>query len=90
MSNSIVEIDVRDLPAPGPLEKVLALLAITPRSDIVCMIHRQHPCSLFSFLEDRGYSSSVLDKGNLIYIYIWSTENLEAPLIVEGEIKRAR
>lgn len=83
----MIYLDVSELPAPGPLEKVLALLDSTDQNEIICMTHRQHPCSLLPILNQRGYTSAAVEKNNLVYIYIWHSKNLEAPATVEKEIK---
>jgi hypothetical protein len=38
----MISLDVSELPAPEPLEKVLELISKTSKSEIICMIHRQH------------------------------------------------
>lgn len=87
MSPEIVYIDVSDLAAPEPLEKVLELLARSHQNDIVCMIHRLTPVPLFNILNLQGYRFSVLEKDNRVKIYIWHAKNLTAEKIIAEEIK---
>lgn len=86
----MIYLDVSELPAPGPLEKVLALLDSTDKNEIICMIHRQHPCALLPILNERGYASATIEKNNMVHIYIWHLTNLEALGIVEKEMKNVR
>lgn len=90
MINNIIYIDVCDLPAPGPLEKVLELLRRSLKNEIICMIHRQSPYILFNILKERGYDFFLTQNGNLINIYIWHTENKGAPNIIKKEIERVQ
>jgi hypothetical protein len=83
----MISLDVSELPAPEPLEKVLELISKTSKSEIICMIHRQHPCALLPLLTERGYSmKTVNSKNNLTYIYIWYSTNLDAENIIDKEI----
>lgn len=90
MTPDIKQLDVSDLPAPEPLEKVLELLASSAKNEIICMIHRTTPCSLFSILKDRGYAFKVVEKGKQILVYIWNSENECAQNIIEEELKRVQ
>lgn len=87
MSAEIIYLDVSDLAAPEPLEKVLELLASSHQNDIVCMIHRLNPVPLFNILTLQGYRFSVLEKNNQVKIYIWHAKNLAAEKIIAEEIK---
>lgn len=87
MSAEIIYIDVSDLAAPEPLEKVLELLARSQQNDIVCMIHRLTPVPLFNILTAQGYRFSVLEKDNQVKIYIWHAKNLAAEEIIEEIIR---
>lgn len=87
MRNSIKHIDVSDLPAPGPMEKVLALLSESSEQEIICMSHRQKPINLFPILVDRGFCYRLVEKENMIKLYIWNAKNTEARDWVEAEIK---
>lgn len=86
----MIYIDVSDLPAPEPLEKVLDLLSHSNENDVICMIHRQRPCALFPILKDKGYTYLEVEKNKLINIYIWNSKNKEAPVIVEEDVKSVR
>jgi hypothetical protein len=90
MNSTIISLDVSDLPAPEPLQKILELLGRSQKNDIICMIHRQNPCALFPILKERGYSSSLVEDKNLVKVYIWHQDNQAAFEIVQGEIKRVR
>lgn len=87
MNSDIIYIDVSDLAAPEPLEKILELLAGTQQNDIVCMIHRLTPVPLFNILKTQGYLFSVVEKDIQVKIYIWHPKNLAAQKIIEEETK---
>lgn len=88
MNEQIKYIDVSDLPAPEPLEKVLAFLSQSRQDDIICMIHRQNPCMLFDILKARGYSSNVVQDKDRYRIYIWNSMNTSAELLIKKDIGR--
>lgn len=86
MINSIRHIDVSDLPAPGPMEKILALLSESSEQEIICMTHRQKPINLFPILIERGFCYQLVEKENMIKLYIWNIKNTEARDLVEAEM----
>lgn len=50
-----LEIDVRDLPPPQPLERILDALADLPAGDRLCIRHRREPHPLYGMLRNMGY-----------------------------------
>lgn len=93
MSENFIHIDVSELPAPEPLEKVLALLTKLEEAEkdrIICMSHRHEPCALFNILKERNYDFLVDSKLDKIQIFIWHNSNLNAPIIVQKAILDVR
>lgn len=87
-------LDVSDLPAPEPMEKILELLSSSSNDEIICMIHRQKPLNLFKILNDRSYCYRLVEventhfsKGYKVFIYIWNHENTTAAIAVEKAIE---
>ena len=90
MDNNITYVDVRELPAPEPLQKVLEVIDASAPQDVVCMIHRQNPHLLFDILMKRGLSFKVTETNEQFSIYIWHASNVDAPDIIERGIIRVR
>ena len=90
MNESIIEINVSELPAPEPLNRVLELLKVSKNDVVVCMVHRIKPCVLFDILAERGYASKITEVQNQFMIYIWHTSNDAALEIIEKDINRVR
>ena len=68
-------VDVRDLPTPEPLEKVLNTLPRLGEGIYIKMVHRMEPALLFPILRQNGFDYR-LQKGEeqdvLIYIFLAS------------------
>lgn len=90
MDSNISYVDVRELPAPEPLQKVLEVIDVCQIKDVVCMIHRQKPHLLFDILTSRGLCFKVVEANELFRIYIWHSTNVIAEEIVERDISRVR
>jgi|GEM_PF-2779098 len=90
MDKNITYVDVRDLPAPEPLNRVLEVLEASSPQDVVCMIHRQNPRLLFDILKQRSLCFKVAEANEQFRIYIWHVTNVAAPEIIEREIARVR
>jgi uncharacterized protein (DUF2249 family) len=90
MDNNITYVDVRELPAPEPLNMVLEVIDASQPGDVVCMIHRQNPRLLFDILNQRGLCFKVAETNEQFSIYIWHASNVSAPEIIERDIARVR
>ena len=90
MDKKITHVDVRDLPAPEPLNKVLEVIDASLPDDVVCMIHRQNPRLLFDILKQRGLCFKVAEANDQFSIYIWHDSNVCALEIIERDIARVR
>lgn len=60
-SVSFKEIDVRDLPPPEPLERVLEALSTLNLGEVLIMHHRRDPCGLFPQLNGIEHRSRKLN-----------------------------
>ncbi len=49
------ELDVRDLPAPEPFERIVETLSALPAGDTLRVIHRREPLLLYPALERLGW-----------------------------------
>ena len=66
-----IEIDVRDLPPPEPLQETLETLESMDSSDLLVQINDRQPQHLFPMLEERGHEyQSVGD--DPAYTAIWT------------------
>ncbi len=90
MDNNITCVDVRDLPAPEPLSRVLEVLDASRPQDVVCMIHRQNPRLLFDILEQRSLCFKVAESNEHFRIYIWHSSNVFAAEIIQRDIASVR
>ncbi len=71
----IVTLDVSDLPAPEPLQRVLDALAELQRGDQLCMLHRHEPLLLYQYLDELDFSYRVEPKDDGPFeIWIWHTD----------------
>lgn len=52
-------LDVRDLPPPEPLERVLDALPGLKSGDVLCMLHVREPFPLYGMLRDMGFAHAV-------------------------------
>lgn len=94
MRSFIKHLDVSDLPAPEPMEKILSILSSSDEQEIICMTHRQKPLNLFKILDDCGFLYRLVEKGNeqssngyRVKLYIWNPKNNEAAILIEEDIK---
>jgi len=66
-------VDGRDLPAPEPLERVLAALTGLGREDRVRLLIHREPLPLYELLRERGYRWETRALGPGDYeVLIWS------------------
>ena len=68
-----IDLDVRGLPAPEPLQRVVALLPrLREGRTFIRMIHRQEPCLLFPILEKQALAYRMIQRSDgsfSIWIY---------------------
>lgn len=55
-SGKIVELDVRELEPPEPMQLALAAIAVLGTGEKLRMLHHREPYPLYSILEQRGFS----------------------------------
>ena len=55
MESAEVLVDVRDLPAPEPLQRILAAVKNHRPGSFIRMVHRMEPCHLYPALEKGGF-----------------------------------
>ena len=71
----VVVLDVRDLPAPEPLEKVLAMAEQLQKGNYFILLHRMEPCLLFPILKKNGFQYQVKQKApDLFEIIVWHAD----------------
>ncbi len=63
-------IDIRELPAPEPLERALDALAMLGPDDCLLLLHRREPFPLYDMLRAMGYRWEVSDAGGDFLIRI--------------------
>lgn len=85
MDPVILKLDVRELPAPEPLEVVIKALNSAKENEIILMIHRQNPCLLFDILKERNLEQITKIINNIYYIYIYHLTNLSAQQYIEQD-----
>jgi len=56
-SERIIELDVRDLPPPEPMMKILATLPQVDENTVLLVHHHREPMMLYDKLEERGYQA---------------------------------
>jgi hypothetical protein len=67
-------LDVSDLPAPEPFQKILGALEALPAGHYLSVYHRKEPLMIYPTLEKMGYRFHVqpsMQKG--FDIYIWNS-----------------
>lgn len=90
MDKNITYVDVRELPAPEPLNKVLEVIDASLPDVVICMIHRQNPRLLLDILKQRGLCFKVAEANEQFSIYIWHAPNVGALEIIERDITCVR
>ena len=71
-TNSLIELDVRDLEPPEPMQQALAALAtLKPGERLRMLLHRE-PFPLYAMLRERGYTHrTTLLPDDTYEILIW-------------------
>jgi uncharacterized protein (DUF2249 family) len=67
---AVVELDVRDLPPPKPLQATLEALEGLDDDAVLVQANDRRPKHLFPHLEERGYASAS-SGDDTVYTAIW-------------------
>ena len=70
-------IDVRDLPPPQPLEKIVDALGELDLGIYIKMLHRQRPNMLFPILKKNGFDFLIKEESDEVLIYIFIKKDKE-------------
>lgn len=71
-ANSPIELDVRDLEPPEPMQQALSALATLKPGERLRMLHHREPFPLYAMLRERGYTHRTTQLANDTYeILIW-------------------
>jgi uncharacterized protein (DUF2249 family) len=73
-------LDVSDLPAPEPMERILDALADLPPGDRLCVLHRREPYPLYDMLRRMGYRWEVSAEGDRYRILISPVPERQRPV----------
>jgi len=66
-----IMIDVRELPSPEPMEKVIARLGEVNRQTYIKMVHRMEPMLLFPILDKNGFDYIKRPSAEGVSVYIF-------------------
>lgn len=76
--------DLRDLPAPEPLELVLAEIERLPRGGHLHVILRHEPAPLFTLLPDRGMAWRCVTRApGEVHVLLWRAADAAAREVAE-------
>ena len=78
-------IDVRDLPAPEPLQKILPAIDVLGAGEFLHVIHRREPIYLFRVLEETGFAHRQVRADSRFDIWIWRRDDA----LAEGAVREA-
>ena len=82
--------DVQELPAPEPMQKILAVVADVGVGEYVRMMHRMEPHPLYAVLEDMGFQHILYLDGEAPYeIMIYNKNDALALQRVEAACGRS-
>lgn len=72
-------LDVSELAAPEPLERVLESIGSLARGECLHVYHRQEPLLLYPILDERGYRwLSATDHSGMVHVLIWREDDERA------------
>jgi uncharacterized protein (DUF2249 family) len=66
-SGKTVELDVRELEPPEPMQLALAAIAVLGAGEKLRMLHHREPYPLYSILEQRGFSHRTTERADGSY-----------------------
>lgn len=68
----MIELDVRDLEPPEPLQQALAALATIKTGEQLRMLHHREPFPLYAMLRERGFAYRTTQMADGSYeVLIW-------------------
>jgi len=70
MREAIV-VDVRELPSPEPLERIVKELGNIDENRYIQMVHRMEPMLLYPILNKNGFGYKKVCKDDAMHIYIY-------------------
>jgi uncharacterized protein (DUF2249 family) len=73
-------LDVSDLPAPEPMERIIDALADLPPGDRLCVLHRREPYPLYDMLRRMGYRWEISSEGDRYRILISPVAERQRPV----------
>lgn len=86
-----IELDVSELAAPEPFQKIMSQLPLIEVGTVLKVVHRKKPLMLYKPLDDLGFNCHV-QKGTAkpFEIFIWRKEqasptNLKQPNLAQSE-----
>jgi len=78
-----ITLDVSDLPAPEPFDKILKALATIAEDRYLKIVHRKQPLLLYKPLQELGFNFHVQKTGNQAFeIFIWAKNQNTPPDII--------
>ena len=79
MNDFALNVDVSQLPAPEPMQKIIQMLSNLPKGHYLSVFHRKKPETLFSILEQQHYqwhhTSNDIEQH---VIFIWPSQDEQA------------
>jgi uncharacterized protein (DUF2249 family) len=75
-------IDVRELAAPEPLQRILPAIDALGAGEFLHVVHRREPNCLYQLLEELGFAHRDLALGSRFDIWIWRRDDSLAALAV--------
>lgn len=71
-ANTPIELDVRDLEPPEPLQQALAALTLLKPGEQLRMLHHREPFPLYAMLRERGFTFRTTQLADDSYeVLIW-------------------
>ncbi|GJL81841.1 MAG: hypothetical protein DHS20C01_14750 [marine bacterium B5-7] len=72
-------LDVSELEAPEPLERILTTIESLQQGEFLHVYHRRDPLPLYPLLQDRGCRwQSGRDNKDMIHVFIWYADDSAA------------
>lgn len=82
-------LNVSDLPAPEPMDLILAATQGLKSGDYLTIFHRREPFPLYSILNEEGFFYRAIVGGVAGFIiFVWRSDDAVAELAVDERIAR--
>lgn len=82
-------LDVSNLPAPEPMELILAATQGLKGGDYLAVSHRREPFPLYSILNEDGFFYRCITGGKVGFIiFVWRSDDAAAEIAVEKRIEQ--